>query len=580
MDDFGRLDAFKQLCKPNFMMDIHRSTLILAASLAIAGQVSAMDLPVKKIGSQDFYYYQVQKGETIYSLSKKFSVSRDEIVENNPAVADGLKSGTTLYFPVSKFSDRMSAISDEDKKVATSAVVYEVKKGESLYGISHRYGLTPEQLIAQNPGAEKGIKAGQKLYITTASKSDTIAAVVVPKSQEKIVEPQPEHDQRLRPVTGATIAPEQITESDDKSTKDGSVIVALPFMLDDANVSKQAQLYTDFYKGFLMAADTLSKQDGQPINIYTFDTTNENNTMSRLLESDEAKKASVIIVSGDDGIPSEVIKYSTDNATYVLNLFSIKDSTYTANPYIIQANIPHRLMYKKAANAILDDFRGYTPLFIENQNGKNEKIEFTSYLKNRCKAEDIDIVEINYENTLHSSAFDELDMSRNYVIIPASGSLSEFNKIYSAIKSLRENHIGYGDIQIFGYPDWLAFKGDAREMLHTLQATIYSRYFADATSLNNTSFTNSYREWYGVLPMAGIPNQALLGYDSGYYVIKNLKANKGIFNPSYPSTHYGLQSSYSLTKADKSSANISGYVNDALYIIKFLPEKIVTSKVL
>jgi LysM repeat protein len=570
------------------MINIHRSTLILAASLAVAGQAIAIDLPVKKIGDTEYYYYQVQKGETIYSLSKKFSVTRDEIVENNPSVADGLKSGATLYFPVSQFSNRIAPSSDSDNNIATSTVVYEVKKGESLYGISHRYGLTPEQLIAQNPGAEQGIKAGQKLYIkTTSANADTAtdnssskATTTATETQTKQVEPIPEKEHKLRPVAGGTALPEQASEDNNKSTKDGSIVVALPFMLDDTNVVKQAQLYTDFYKGFLLAADTLSKQDGKPINIYTFDTTNENSSLSRLFATDEAKNASIIIVSDYEGIPEEAVKFSNENSTYVFNLFSIKDTAYTANPYIIQANIPHQMMYKKAANAILDDFRGYTPLFITNQNGKNEKTEFTSYLKRRCKSEGIDIAEINFENTLHSSAFDELDPTRNYVIIPASGSLAEFNKICHVIKTVRDNRAGYGDIQLFGYPDWLAFKGDAREMLHTLQATIYSRFFDDSTSQYNTSFSDSYRQWYGSQPMAGIPNQALLGYDSGFYILKNIKANKGTFNPSFPSTHYGLQSSFSIREADKSTTSNAGYVNDVLYIIKFLSEKIVTSRVI
>jgi hypothetical protein len=80
--------------------------------------------------------------------------------------------------------------------------------------------------------------------------------------------------------------------------------------------------------------------------------------------------------------------------------------------------------------------------------------------------------------------------------------------------------------------------------------------------------------------MAGIPNQALLGYDAGFYLIKNIKTNKGTFNPSYPSTHFGLQSSFSLREADKSTSTDAGYVNDALYIIKFLSEKIITSRVI
>ncbi|MDE5635122.1 MAG: LysM peptidoglycan-binding domain-containing protein, partial [Muribaculaceae bacterium] len=35
---------------------------------------------------------------------------------------------------------------------------YTVKRGESLYGISHKHGMTTDQLIALNPSAEYGVK--------------------------------------------------------------------------------------------------------------------------------------------------------------------------------------------------------------------------------------------------------------------------------------------------------------------------------------------------------------------------------------------------------------------------------------
>ena len=44
-------------------------------------------------------FYEVKKGNTIYSLLKEFNISADQLITLNPAVADGLKEGMILKVP-------------------------------------------------------------------------------------------------------------------------------------------------------------------------------------------------------------------------------------------------------------------------------------------------------------------------------------------------------------------------------------------------------------------------------------------------------------------------------------------------
>lgn len=46
-----------------------------------------------------------------------------------------------------------------------SAITHEVQKGETLFSISKKYGLTTEELLMQNPDAQSGLKTGSKLLI-------------------------------------------------------------------------------------------------------------------------------------------------------------------------------------------------------------------------------------------------------------------------------------------------------------------------------------------------------------------------------------------------------------------------------
>ena len=49
--------------------------------------------------SPDFFYHKVKQGETLFSLSQKYYVSIEEIIESNPEVKYGLKTDQILRIP-------------------------------------------------------------------------------------------------------------------------------------------------------------------------------------------------------------------------------------------------------------------------------------------------------------------------------------------------------------------------------------------------------------------------------------------------------------------------------------------------
>ena len=50
----------------------------------------------------------------------------------------------------------------------------------TMYGISKKYGITIEQLIASNPSAEKGVKIGQELIIPSIDASKIVTSIPLP----------------------------------------------------------------------------------------------------------------------------------------------------------------------------------------------------------------------------------------------------------------------------------------------------------------------------------------------------------------------------------------------------------------
>lgn len=152
----------------------------LIVSLVFTAVVSALgadvvSLPVKTVNGKSYHYYTVQPHETLYALSKRFGVSESEILKLNPAAADGLKAGQQLILGQAKSGNAATLAPDG---------TYEVKKQETSYGISKRFGLTLEEFYALNPGAQDGLKEGQKVVVKAPARSGSSSAATS-KSESK-----------------------------------------------------------------------------------------------------------------------------------------------------------------------------------------------------------------------------------------------------------------------------------------------------------------------------------------------------------------------------------------------------------
>ena len=127
------------------------------------------------LNAQEQQKYVVQQGDTYYSISRKFSVSLDELLSANKCTKDTpLLAGASLVIP----GKDNAAASSGASSGSTGAEygVHTVLKGETAYSISRQYGVPLDELYAVN-GMKKDdpIFAGQTLSIPqkNAAKTDS-----------------------------------------------------------------------------------------------------------------------------------------------------------------------------------------------------------------------------------------------------------------------------------------------------------------------------------------------------------------------------------------------------------------------
>ena len=109
--------------------------------------------------------HEVQKGETLYSISRKYGISVGELCsENNLSTSAVIKTGQKLKIPTQNSSETKNT-----QKVEKTDT-YIVKKGDTLYGIAKKFGISVETLTILNKmSGSNNIKVGQVLTVPLAS---------------------------------------------------------------------------------------------------------------------------------------------------------------------------------------------------------------------------------------------------------------------------------------------------------------------------------------------------------------------------------------------------------------------------
>ncbi len=142
--------------------------ITLSALLATGLQIMAAEpsLPRTEILGKEYYYHEIQKGESIYGVAKKYGWDLEELVRLNPTTSSDMKKGQRLYYPTGRVTV-VTEIGNEEaaEQPELEPIRHLVKKGETVYGISKQYGVPLEAIYAQYPEARYGIKAGETLII-------------------------------------------------------------------------------------------------------------------------------------------------------------------------------------------------------------------------------------------------------------------------------------------------------------------------------------------------------------------------------------------------------------------------------
>ncbi|MEP0264321.1 LysM peptidoglycan-binding domain-containing protein [Dokdonia sp.] len=111
---------------------------------------------------QEFISHQVTKGETVYSIARKYKITEKEIIKLNPDAKDRVYEGLVLILPSSSKKTTTSDASPDQEDIRFKK--HKVRRKETLYSISKKYNVTQDAIKKYN----------KRLYSETLRKGDRI----------------------------------------------------------------------------------------------------------------------------------------------------------------------------------------------------------------------------------------------------------------------------------------------------------------------------------------------------------------------------------------------------------------------
>lgn len=605
-------------------------TLLCVVFTLFTAQImqSQLSLPTKQIAGNTFYYYQVGNKETLYGVAQKLGVTTEEILRYNPDAQGKLEKKQLLFLPVTIATSQMSpanqvrsAFGNQQEVTVrgSEAIKHTMQEGETIYSVAKRFNSTIEGIISNNPrlspdeygpGAvvkvapnsalpfyyeRKGIKFynykiqdGETFYSIAnrfgVTDHDLQAAnpdLKKPKKGKQIVVPKPYTERVLGDMQSITLeeleasyAP-RISELYDqlvtaKRNSQVNIGIVLPFQLHKNPAPRQGYLYTDFYKGFLLALDSAGMTATKPINVHVWDTEHNLNVTDSLLALPEMLDMNLLIAPSEPKQLERINKFGGENNIDVVNCFTTKNNDYLENANVLQVNTPTPQFNRRVVDWFARQFEGYHVIYL--MDASNEGKEIFDDLRGHIEQMGIHTSSLTVSGEL---SYDNLSRHMNpgtrYVFLPSSSSKELLHKVLKAMKTAKRERIDC-EFCLVGYPEYVTYLKDYQTDLQDVDTYVFSRFF-NSKGFRTRDIEAMYKKWFNGEMFNSLPNMMLMGFDLGMYIIKTL--GQGIAIDNEAPLHRGVQTSFKFEQMDGGG----GLINRAIDIVHFSTDHQITTLV-
>lgn len=510
-----------------------------------AGQT--LKIPKEQGSRQGETFHTIQAGETLYKLTTLYQVSAKEICEANPGLsAENFRIGQVILIPQKKEEKESAAQASpaepaniQDPVVSRCKDMHKVKRKETIFSVSREYGISEQELIAANPELKQGMKKGQLLCI--------------PYPKTATVQPTQEEDAYVVPPSNSELFNKSKETPKNMSTIKAAII--LPFHEDKRMV--------EYYEGFLMAVDSL-KRTGTSLDLYVYDSGKDIPTLNTILAKNEMKHMDIIFGPMHQNQIKPLSDFAEKNNIRLVIPFSKKEEEVFNNPSVYQINTPQSYLYSEVYEHFLRQFPNAHVIFIEPAVADKENEEFIKGLKQELTEKRISMQTVS-ENATKETLKTVLRNDKENIFIPTTSNNTLLIKALPQL-TLLVRDCPEQDIHLFGYPKWQTYTKDHLESFFELDVYFYSSFYTNTLFPAAVQFTNNYHRWYSKDLVSEWPNYAMLGFDTGFFFLKGLsRYGSELENNLNKMNLTPIQTGFKFQRVN----NWGGFINKKVFFIHF-----------
>jgi ABC-type branched-subunit amino acid transport system substrate-binding protein/LysM repeat protein len=520
--------------------------LLLFANFYSYGQENN-DFEKVVIGDARFILHTVQKNQTLYSISKIYDCSQEEILAVNKNITGIIKKGMVLKIPDHTYQSPQSAKIDENKFVK-----YLTVSGDNYYQLKLKYGVDEEELLKFNPDLKDGLKAGKVILIPLKSKLKDEAEVTSRDTPGKDALTK-------EPARKETSTPFQ-SKGSDHIYNVGLYLPISAAVTDSLKPTAKSLSFLAFYQGALLAVDQLAKI-GLKVKLYVYDTEKSTSNVDALIKKPEFLSLDLIIGPVYPEYQKVASELSAKNRILMVSPLSTDERYAKTNPYYFQVNPAKNIRIEATAEYLLKEFPKETIIFLEGEYGGSDTRQIREYLTRKSgNAESVGRLTKTYNLWSKGTSDLELQLKTDRPNVLVMADVNEVN-VSIAMNRLTLLSKKYPVILV-GLQEFTRMQSIETENLHNVNLRYLSTFFVNYSLPSVAAFVENFKTEFGTDPSLF----AFQGYDISTYFLKSLHKNEKFAGKQTSDEATGLlHANYHFKKL----SDFGGYVNDSFTVVEY-----------
>lgn len=482
---------------------------------------------IKQTAEAEYYYHKVTQKQTIYSISRQYGITSDELIRHNPEIASGLMAGQVLKVPVVKNESANQSVAEEIKSEKTpvaSASATTASKDENVV-IERTGDCNP--ISGKNKGKYK-------------------AALLLPLHL-------PGNDQ-MKPSEISDILTSKIDPTKFANQLVDSVSQGLSL-----NIDQRTEGFVEFYEGALLALDSLQKL-GMNIEMFVFDASNLK-TVNDLIQLEVFRELDLIIGPVYPELQDPVAAFAAKNRIPMVSPLAPNGNFEASNSYYFKVNPTREFQVEQTAQFIVNEFGNKNLILLQMNISTNPAEAKLAELTNeklrqnpkngKAKA----MREYSFQRQGLNAIRPLLDENGENVFIVPSDYEAQVSVAVTNITSLAEHY----NVAVVGTSNLPKLKSIQTENFHRVRLHYLSPYFVDYNQPLTRRFVSIYRDTF-----AGEPTQfSFQGFDVAFYFFNALFRYGKDFRNCLPNYKAELtQMNFDFSKVNQ----MGGFMNKNLFI--------------